>query len=153
MSSVAAVFAEKYFIRIPLEFNLPLQVCRPYIPIRGPESFPLIVAGAIGRHFAGPVPAYIIYRFAFVLIDTAPTDLHKWVIFTQWPGYHKTFLFGAVLVFNGRPVKVCPTHGPVQGRFCFSLATGLSTKSMSKMPLSFSSFTRSFCQSSVLLHR
>ena len=96
----AAVFAEKNFIRISLKLNLPLQICGPYIPIRGPESFALIVAGAVRRHVAGPVPAYIIYRLAFVLIDTAAADLYKWVIFTQRAGYHKAFFFGAVLVFD-----------------------------------------------------
>ena len=99
-SSIAAVLSEKYFIRITLKLNLSLQIRGPNIPIRGPESLALIVAGAVCRHFAGPVPAYIIYGLAFVLIDTAPADLYKWVIFSQWAGNYQAFFLCAVLVFD-----------------------------------------------------
>ena len=99
-SSIAAILAEKNFIRVPLKFDLPLQVRGPNIPIRGPESFALIVAGSVCRHITGPVPAYIIDGLTFMLVDTAPADLHKRVVFAQRSGYYQTFFLGTVLVFN-----------------------------------------------------
>ena len=103
---------------------MPLQIRGPDIPIRGPKSFPLIVSGAVCGHFARPVPTYIVKGFALVLIDTAPPNLNKWVVFPEGPGYNQTFLFGTVLVFNSGPVKVCAGHRPIEGRICFFLCNG-----------------------------
>ena len=56
-----------------------------------------------------------------MLVNAAPPNLNKWVVFTKGPGYYQTFLLGAVLVLDGRSIKVGTGHRPIEGRFCLFL--------------------------------
>jgi hypothetical protein len=117
--SSTAILAKENFIRVSLKLNLPLQIRGPDIPIRGPESFTLIIASAICGHLARPMPTHIVEGFTLVLIDATPPNLNKRVVFPEGPGYNKTFLLGAVLVFNSGPIKVRSGHRPIEGRIGF----------------------------------